>query len=156
MYCTSAALCVENLTVFDSFFFRKMSSVIRNSEAIPPRFMSCGGLDLTMKFLPSYGVFVTYGDLTNVMYANGISTEEVKRIYKVSASDSTLSVLFKEKATVDHLSRLGKISTPRFKFDLVHMSQQIIKFHVHWLPLYYDDTLLKGIFFFVIMARYWT
>lgn len=123
-----------------------MSSVIRNCEAIPPRFISCDGLDLTIKFLPSYGASVTYGDLMNVLVANGISANEVKGIYKVSASDSTFSVLFNEKATVNHLSKLGKISTPKFKFDLVHMSQQVIKFRVHWLPLYYDDTMLKGIF----------
>ena len=123
-----------------------MSSVIRNCEAISPRFIATDDLDLTIKFQPTNGAAVSYSDLVNVLSGNGIRGEEVQGIYKVSASDSTYSVLFKEKATVEHLTSLGKLSSPRYKFDLVHMFQQVIKIRIHWLPLYYEGVLLKGIF----------
>ena len=81
-----------------------MSSVIRNCEAISPRFIATDGLDLMFKFQPTNGAALSYSDLVNVLSGNGIRGEEVQGIYKVSALDSTYSVLFKEKATVEHLT----------------------------------------------------
>lgn len=116
-----------------------------NCEAISSNFIDSKNLDLTVICVPTDNSNVAYGDLMNTLHVNGIQAKEIDGIYKVSASDSCFSVLFKDQSTVKHLTRLGKLSSPKFTFDLVHMSQQVIKLRVHWLPLFYGDSL-KSVF----------
>ena len=65
-------------------------------------------------------------------------------IYKVSASDYSYSLFLRDKAPVEILLNQKVIGKSKTKFCVISMSEQTVKLKVHWLPLFYDNRLIKA------------
>lgn len=102
-------------------------------------------LERTVKVIPDGGQ-TSYIDLLTALDTGHVDPKEVEGIFKVSASDNSFSVVLKSKEAVDKLAAQEYIYFKRGKFSIVKMSEQIVKLRVHWLPLFYNDSLLKYIF----------
>ncbi|MCU7836931.1 MAG: hypothetical protein KZQ83_16970, partial [gamma proteobacterium symbiont of Taylorina sp.] len=74
----------------------------------------------------------------------GLHPNDITGIFKVSQFDSTFSVLLANTDTVNKIDKLGQIKTNKVTFDVMKMDEQIVNIRIHWLPLYYTNTLIKA------------
>ena len=103
----------------------------------------------TVKFVPKEymgGTSVSYGELLTGLCENGVNPEDIQGIYKVSARDSSYSVLFKYDDAMRKIHAKTSIVINKIPFDIMRMDEQIVNLKVHWLPLYMDNSLLWEIF----------
>ena len=68
-----------------------------------------------------------------------------KILYKVSANDYSFSLFLSNEGTVN-LRDKKVIGNNKVKLNVISMAEEIVTLRVHWLPLYYDNRLLKAIF----------
>ena len=64
----------------------------------------------------------------------------------MSAQDNSYSLQVTTKDTVNRLKKQGIIGSGNFRFNAISMSEQVVSLRIHWLPLYYDNRILKAIF----------
>ena len=100
-------------------------------------------MNLTVKLVPENGV-ASYCDIFEVLKKSGVEAEEIKGLYKVGAVDKSWSVLLSTEQTVARLKELQKVRSGRTNFFVTSMAEQVVSLQVHWLPLYYEDRILKA------------
>ena len=100
-------------------------------------------MNLTVKLVPENGV-ASYGDIFEVLKKSGVEAEEIKGLYKVGAFDKSWSVLLSNEQTVARLKELKNVRSGRTNFFVTSMAEQVVSLRVHWLPLYYEDRILKA------------
>ena len=106
-------------------------------------------LERTVKLVPDdpYGARgASYGDLMNALMTAGISPAEINAIFKVSANDTSYSVLLAENESVEKMHQIGRIQAGKIHFDIMKMTDQIVNLRIHWLPIFYDNSILREIF----------
>ncbi|MCG8032949.1 MAG: hypothetical protein JAZ03_12335 [Candidatus Thiodiazotropha taylori] len=103
-------------------------------------------LGRTVRLVPTLPMkSCSYGELLNSMVDHGVEPDEISGIFKVSALDNSYSVLFKFKDSVDSFISLKQIKAGPCTFDVMKMTEQIVNIRVHWLPLYYDNSIVREV-----------
>ena len=74
-----------------------------------------------------------------------MKAEEIQAVYKVSAYDSSFSVMLSYADSVGDLLRHGEVSAKRNRLKIMRMSGQVVTVRIHWLPIYFDNFILKEI-----------
>ena len=118
-------------------------------EGIESNHINTDRLERTVKLVPDdpYGARgASYGDLLNALMTAGISPDEINAIFKVSANDTSYSVLLAENESVEKMHQIGRIQAGKTHFDIRKMTDQIVNFRIHWLPIFYDNSILREIF----------
>ncbi|MEW8563024.1 MAG: RNA-binding protein [Candidatus Thiodiazotropha sp.] len=109
-------------------------------------FVNFDRLQRTVRLTPStVRSRVSTGEMLNSLIAAGIEPTEVEGIYKVSADDSSYTVALKYIDTVDRLISYGTFRIGEHSYEAMRMNEQVVTLRVHWLPLYYDESILKEI-----------
>ena len=85
------------------------------------------------------------GEMLNALIAKGVEPEDIVGIYKVSPSDSVYSVLFKFTDIADLVVSWGSLLAGKASFDSMKLNEQVVNVRVHWLPLFYDNSILREI-----------
>ena len=117
-----------------------------NFDGIEINYINEDSLRRTVRLVPmSQRSNVSTGELLNGLCGARIQPDEIAGIYKVSAADSAFSIYFKFNDTVGNILQIGEINAGNVTFQTMRMTEQIVTIRVHWLPLYYDDALLKEI-----------
>ena len=118
-------------------------------EGIESNHINTDRLERTVKLVPDdpYGARgASYGDLLNALMTAGISPDEINAIFKVSANDTSYSVLLAENESVEKMHQIGRIQAGKIHFDIMKMTDQIVNLRIHWLPIFYDNSILREIF----------
>ena len=103
-------------------------------------------LERTLKFVPTNRTTrISAGELLNVLAAY-VGPEDIEGVYKVSQFDSTYSIQFKFRDTMDKISALKTLTVANRQFEILKLNEQMVTIRVHWLPLYYDSLILHEIF----------
>ena len=123
-----------------------MSSPVVKFEGLETNFINEKQLSLTLKLVPCEPGPSSYGDVLNILDHEGVKPDELLGLYKVSQSDISYSVFLSNEAVLNRLVKRGVIGHNKLKFNVVSMCEQIVTLRVHWLPLFYDNRLLKAIF----------
>ena len=89
--------------------------------------------------------FSSYGDVLNGLTSLGVMPEEIQAVYKVSALDSSFSVMLSYADSVGDLLSHGEVRNERNRFKIMRMSGQVVTVRIHWLPIYFDNSILKEI-----------
>ena len=71
---------------------------------------------------------------------------EIVGICKGPPAEPGIYVTFKEKQKADDVEASSPFTYKNRKFHVVALDKQILHVKVHWLPLFFRDTLLKSIF----------
>lgn len=116
-------------------------------DGIEANYINPDRLSRTVRLVPCQPmVSCSYGELLNGICDAGIQPDEISGIFKVSSTDSSYSILFKFTDTVDQFMRLSKIQAGKCSFDIMKMNEQVVNIRVHWLPIYFDNSILREIF----------
>ena len=124
-----------------------MASPVLKFEGIEAYHINPDILELTVKIVPvdqGPRKQMSYGDVINSLCDAGIKGEEVGGIYKVSHADYSFSVLMADLASVEKIVSLQKLQAGRTALNIQRMTEQTITLRVHWLPLYYENSILKS------------
>ena len=133
------------LTFLVSLFQLKMNPVVQ-FEGCEANYINTDSLDRTIRLVPDEGRSrSSYGDVLNSLTSIGVKPEDVEAVYKVSAFDNSFSVMPAYPDTVEALISHGNIRTDRNKFRIMNMSEQIVTLRIHWLPIYFDNAILREI-----------
>ena len=122
-----------------------MASIIK-FEGVEYNYINEEKLDLTVKLTAAEWRNMSVGDVLAALEKEGVKPEEIEGIYKVSAHDNAYSVQLTTRDTVNRLKKQGIIGSGNFRFNAISMSEQVVSLRIHWLPLYYDNRILKSIF----------
>lgn len=118
-----------------------------NFEGVEANYINPDRLERTIRLVPSTsGNAASYGELLNMLCGAGVDPEEISGIYKVSAFDRDYSILLKYRDAVDRLISLGKLTQGNYTYDVMKMTEQVVTLRIHWLPLFFDNLILKEIF----------
>ena len=127
-----------------------MTNPVVTFRGIESNHINTGRLERTIRLVPNgeaYGVrSSSYGELLNALCDAGVVPEEVHGIFKVSANDHPYSILLSNLEAVDKVIAIKQIKAGKVTLDIMKMSEQIVNLRIHWLPIYYDHTILKAIF----------
>lgn len=119
-------------------------------EGIETNHINADIMDRTVRLVPtmesSYNRTSSYGDLLNALCKAGIKPEQIRGIFKVSAYDNSYSVLMADQESVEQIMSLINLRAEKVIFHIMKMSEQIVTIRIHWLPIYYDNSLLRAIF----------
>lgn len=103
-------------------------------------------LKRTLRLVPDEGRSgASVGDILNGLSGIGVTPDEIEAVYKVSAFDSSFSVMLKFSDTVELVSSKRKIQVRGNNFQIMKMNEQVVTIRVHWLPLYFDNSILHEI-----------
>ena len=100
----------------------------------------------TLRLVPRESSSVSYGELLSVLEAENLKPDDIEAIFKVSASDPSYSLLVAYPDTADKLRRKKVLKDKNLVLDVMMMNEQIVNIRVHWLPIYYDGSILREIF----------
>lgn len=104
-------------------------------------------LQTTVRLVPNEDItYCSYGDVINGMVGMGVNPDDVEAVYKVSTFDSSFSVMLAYSDTVQDVINQHNVSVGKNTFQAMKMSEQILTLRVHWLPIYFDSSILKEIF----------
>ena len=118
-------------------------------EGFEVDYINADRLARTVKMVPKEYVgqtSVSYGELLTGLCEAGVKPEDIQGIYKVSAKDSSYSVMFKYDDAMLMMHKKGSILINKVVFNIMKMDEQIVTLRVHWLPLYFDNSLLREVF----------
>ena len=116
-------------------------------EGIESQHINADRLSRTLKLVPVDGrASTSYGDLLNGLESAGVNPTEVSGIFKVSPFDNSYSILFVYEDTIQRIIDLKQLKCGNNQFDVMKMTEQVITARVHWLPIYFDNSLLREIF----------
>ena len=122
-----------------------MSNPIVRFDGIEANFIDEKQLQLTLKLVPQGLDTISYNDLFLILEKEGVHPEDILGLYKVSANDYSFSLFLSNEGTVNSLRDKKVIGNSKVKLNVISMAEQIVTLRVHWLPLYYDNRLLKAI-----------
>lgn len=123
-----------------------MANPVIRFEGMETNFINQSQLKLTVKLVPQEYTQCSYGDVLCILEKEGLQPEDILGMYKVSSNDSSYSIFLADEEALQSLKDKKVIGNSRVKFNVVSMSEQVVTLRVHWLPLYYDNRLLKAIF----------
>lgn len=123
-----------------------MAQPIVTFEGQEGNFINQNQLNLTLKLRPLEFRTYSYLDVLNVLEAEGVKPEELLGLYKVSSADPSFSVFLSNEEVLNRLKEKQRLSNGKINLSVTSMAEQIVTVRVHWLPLYYDNRLLKAIF----------
>ena len=103
-------------------------------------------LEQTIRLTPTEYGSLSYGDVFIALEDEGLKAEDLTGLYKVSPNDRSFSLIIKDKDTAKRLMEMKYIGRGSKRFTVMLCSEQIVSLRVHWLPMYYQDRLLKAIF----------
>ena len=103
-------------------------------------------LELTVRLTPTEYGTLSYGDVFIALEDEGLKAEDLTGLYKVSSNDRSFNLTMKDRHTAKRLMDAKFIGRGSKRFTVMLCSEQIVSLRVHWLPLYYQDRLLKAIF----------
>ena len=107
-------------------------------------------LDQTVKLIPAdpgnRRQLPSYGELLSVLEDAGIDGEKIEGLFKVSDSDSSYSLQMKDEEAVQELMDIQQLRFGKASLNVMKMSEQVVTLRVHWLPLYYDHSILRTVF----------
>ena len=126
-------------------FISEMSNPIVRFDGIEANFIDEKQLQLTVKLVPQGLDTISYNDLFLILEKEGVRPEDILGLYKVSANDYSFSLFLSNEGTVNSLRDKKVIGNSKVKLNVISMAEQIVTLRVHWLPLYYDNRLLKAI-----------
>ena len=86
---------------------------------------------------------VSYGDLLVGLEKAGIQMNDIGGIYKVSAFEYAYSVLLNYEDSAEKLKSLLQNECGDTVCDVMQMSEQIITLRIHWLPMYFDNSIIQ-------------
>ena len=101
-------------------------------------------LRLTVKLSPTQYGPTSYEDVFQALDRAGLKAEDIRGIYKVSASDYSYSLFLRDKAPMEFLLNQKVIGKSKTKFCVISLSEQTVKLKVHWFPLFYDNRIIKA------------
>ena len=103
-------------------------------------------LKRTLKLVPEETrSSASVGDILNGLSDIGVAPDEVEAVYKVSAFDPSFSVMLKFSDTVELVSSKRKMRVNGNSYQIMKMNEQVVSIRVHWLPLYFDNSILHEI-----------
>lgn len=123
-----------------------MANPIIQFEGQEANFINENQLKLTLKLLPTEPGPSSYGDVFTVLDREGLKPSDILGLYKVSANDYSYSLFLSNEGILQKLKNKKVIGTGNTRFNVVSMSEQVVTLRVHWLPLFYDNRILKAIF----------
>ena len=109
--------------------------------AIPKAYIDMGTMEKTVKL--SCRKMSSTSDVVMLLSANGISAEEVLGMYRGPPSDSAHYVILSSDEAIARL-RSGNLCYRDKQFVFAQLGKQVLTVRVHWLPLYFADTLIKA------------
>ena len=92
------------------------------------------------------GSFLSYGDVLIGLSDAGIKPEEIQAVFKVGDFKNAFNLLCTYEDTVQKLLEMQRFKVGDDMMIISHMSRQFVTVRVHWLPIQYDNSLLKEIF----------
>ena len=120
-----------------------MSAVI-DFKGAETRFINVNRMEKTMRLVPTVArANVSYGDLLLGLEKAGIEMNDIGGIYKVSAFENAYSVLLNFEDAAEKLKSLQQIKCGDTICDVMKMSEQIITLRIHWLPMYFDNSIIQ-------------
>ena len=110
--------------------------------AIPNEYLDEEVMKRTVKLVSRQSY--TTSDVLMMVKRVGVSTDDVLGLYRGPPADAGIFLTFSSEASVDRL----KASDLRYRdkqFTLTHLGKQVIIVRVHWLPLFFTDSLIKSV-----------
>ena len=123
-----------------------MGSTVLRFEGFEGNFINEKQLQLTVKLTPVDPRGTSYGDVLTTLEVEKVRPEDILGLYKESAKDNSYQVFLANDAALKYLLDKKVISNGKTRFTVTSMAEQVVKVRVHWLPLYYDNRILKAIF----------
>ena len=123
-----------------------MGSPVLRFEGTETNYINERQLELTVKLIPCDSRRATYGDALAALEAERVPPEDLLGLYKVSSTDSTFQVFLANDTAMTRLLDKKFITNGKVKFSVVSMVEQMVTLRIHWLPLFYDNRILKAIF----------
>ena len=115
-------------------------------DGIEANHINADRLSRTVRLVPEgWRSTSSYADVINGLTAIGVEAEDVEGIFKVSAYDSAYSVMLSYSDTVEKVMQHDVISIGNKPFHVMKMTEQIVSIRAHWLPLYFDNSILNEI-----------
>lgn len=123
-----------------------MASPVVNFEGQETNFINENQMKLTLKLFPTEPGPSSYNDVFTALDKEGLNPSDILGLYKVSANDSSYSLFLSNEGVVQKLKSKKVIGSGKTRFTVMSMSEQVVNLRIHWLPLYYDNRILKAIF----------
>ena len=98
-----------------------------------------------MKLTPVDPRGTSYDDVLTTLEVEKVRPEDILGLYKVSAKDNSYQVFLANDAALKHLLDKKVISNGKTRFTETSMAEQVVKVSVYWLPLFYENRILKAI-----------
>lgn len=118
-----------------------------NFDGLEANYINCDRLSRTVRLVPlGHGMSASYGDILNGLSAAGLDPDEVQGIFKVSSFDRSYSVMLAYSDSVEKLIQKGVVTSGNCEYATMKMTEQIVSLRVHWLPVYYDNSIIYDIF----------
>lgn len=115
-------------------------------DGIEANYINKDRLERTIRLVPlEPAKSCSYGELLNGLCNGVVQPDEINGIFRVSPTDSSYSVLFRFSDTVDEVVKLKQIKAGSCVFDVMKMTEQVLNLRIHWLPIYFDNSILSEI-----------
>lgn len=101
-------------------------------------------MKLTVKLVPMERQPFTYVDVFAVLEKYGVKPGEILGLYKVSAADNSYSLFLANEEVLTRLKEAKFLEIGKIKLMVISMSEQIVTIRAHWLPLFYDNRILRA------------
>ena len=121
-----------------------MAKPIVTFEGFAPNYINEDDLKMTIKLVPMEVGNCSYGEVFKVLDKYGVKPQDILGCYKVSASDSSFSIFMANEEVVKMLKEKKVLEDGRLKFMVMCMTDQLVNIRVHWLPLFYDNRIVKA------------
>ena len=114
-------------------------------DGIESYYINPDRLSRTVRLVPiGYGQNTAYGEILNAFLEARIDQQD--GVFKVSSFDKSYSVLFSYSDKVERYMGLEELKCGSQRFAIMCMSEQIVSLRIHWLPVYYNNSILREIF----------
>lgn len=104
-------------------------------------------MERTVRLVPrESGRGASYGELLDAIEQVGVPTAEIEGIFKVSPTDNSFSILLKYDDSIQPFIETASLKAGNMIYDIMKMAEQVVTVRVHWLPIYYDSSILYELF----------
>ena len=104
-------------------------------------------MERTVRLVPrESGRGASYGELLDAIEQVGVPTAEIEGIFKVSPTDNSFSILLKYDNSIQTFIETASLKAGNMIYDIMKMAEQVVTVRVHWLPIFYDSSILYELF----------
>lgn len=121
-----------------------MAKPIVTFDGFAPNYIKEDELKMTVKLVPMDGGNCSYGEVFKVLDKYGVKPKDILGCYKVSSNDSSFSIFMSNEEVVKMLKGKTFLEYEKLKFMVMSMTDQLVNIRVHWLPLFYDNRIIKA------------